>query len=460
MDKLLIQKCANCLMFGWPNEADQNKICAKCKILHYCTKECQIEHWHKLHKFHCKFLASNKERPETKHEPSRCRFCGPDISCRQRKRRARNQQKNSEDEGRLACAWRYTKSVGFMFCYENIHVLSPVMLGEVTGSFQSHSDHTVFTMERIISKMYSIGKYRVQGIEKLLENMMQELHCLRAHLLTLYCFMTEEAHHFHFSILESKTFKKIFIIRSLIRIKLTEKGLVVQDGKRRLWYTFEILFNLLNCAKRRNMTVPDSFSHRHYITITNKDYFHKWGEILKLIDSEKWTFGEIINLLVDDQYDDDGNLLSRCFGCDQMIRDILHFRCFDTSINRTPDVLIEGSVFFMSNVFSMGFSICKDCITSQIIVDMLNFDPDDIINEMNALTRSYRCDYCFQFKSSIHRCSRCLTKFYCGKYCQLEDWSIHKRVCVRNKRKKKDNQKLRKSNIRRLTMEFVIEEPF
>ena len=35
-----------------------------------------------------------------------------------------------------------------------------------------------------------------------------------------------------------------------------------------------------------------------------------------------------------------------------------------------------------------------------------------------------------------HRCSRCLTKYYCGKACLDEDWIIHKEACVKVERKK------------------------
>ena len=112
---------------------------------------------------------------------------------------------------------------------------------------------------------------------------------------------------------------------------------------------------------------------------------------------------------------------------------------------------LEESVFFMNNVFSMGFISCNECLLSRRIIDILIFDPNDIVDEMNVMTRTYRCDQCFQFKSRMHRCAGCLTKLYCGKDCQQQDWTVHKLGCVKNGRKRKDGQKARKNKIRSLT---------
>ena len=54
--------CANCHVFGWvqPDPAELRK-CGKCKVLKYCSQECQAEHWKLVHKGHCKLLAKAKE---------------------------------------------------------------------------------------------------------------------------------------------------------------------------------------------------------------------------------------------------------------------------------------------------------------------------------------------------------------------------------------------------------------
>tara|TARA_B110000444_G_C18715362_1_gene535747 strand:+ start:57 stop:536 length:480 start_codon:yes stop_codon:yes gene_type:complete len=45
-----IRKCESCLIF---DEKNNFKYCSKCKLCCYCSKECQIKHWKKDHKFRC-----------------------------------------------------------------------------------------------------------------------------------------------------------------------------------------------------------------------------------------------------------------------------------------------------------------------------------------------------------------------------------------------------------------------
>ena len=38
--------CANCLVFAWKQvEPESLQSCGRCKILKYCSKECQVEHY-------------------------------------------------------------------------------------------------------------------------------------------------------------------------------------------------------------------------------------------------------------------------------------------------------------------------------------------------------------------------------------------------------------------------------
>ena len=54
--------CANCHVFGWvQTDPAELRKCGKCKVLKYCSQECQAEHWKLVHKGHCKLLAKAKE---------------------------------------------------------------------------------------------------------------------------------------------------------------------------------------------------------------------------------------------------------------------------------------------------------------------------------------------------------------------------------------------------------------
>ena len=61
-----LNKCANCKLFGWeqPEQGVRLLQCTKCKVLQYCSKACQVEHWMLVHKEHCKELAQAKKLEE------------------------------------------------------------------------------------------------------------------------------------------------------------------------------------------------------------------------------------------------------------------------------------------------------------------------------------------------------------------------------------------------------------
>jgi hypothetical protein len=69
--------CANCENYNWSQPADLSNLltCSKCKFISYCTKECQLEHWVKVHKLHCKYLADQKVMPQSRHDPANCATC-------------------------------------------------------------------------------------------------------------------------------------------------------------------------------------------------------------------------------------------------------------------------------------------------------------------------------------------------------------------------------------------------
>merc|ERR1719187_2828186 len=41
----------------------------------YCDKDCQAEHWEKVHRFHCKFLSGEKAVAGTEHRKENCQMC-------------------------------------------------------------------------------------------------------------------------------------------------------------------------------------------------------------------------------------------------------------------------------------------------------------------------------------------------------------------------------------------------
>ena len=69
--------CINCRVYGWkqPENLTTVKRCTKCYMVSYCGKDCQVEHWHKVHKNHCKFLSGRKKGEDSEHNLETCKTC-------------------------------------------------------------------------------------------------------------------------------------------------------------------------------------------------------------------------------------------------------------------------------------------------------------------------------------------------------------------------------------------------
>ena len=86
--QLHAKTCANCKIFGWKQpdlgtsplkQPDMGtrplKRCTGCRMLFYCSKECQAEHWRKVHKDHCRFLSGRRPLASKGHNKEDCKHC-------------------------------------------------------------------------------------------------------------------------------------------------------------------------------------------------------------------------------------------------------------------------------------------------------------------------------------------------------------------------------------------------
>lgn len=74
--------CWNCKTYDWnddsASEEENFPQCKQCKVPRYCSRECQKEHWKKVHKKHCKYLAGKSGWNEWRHGEN-CRGCKNEI---------------------------------------------------------------------------------------------------------------------------------------------------------------------------------------------------------------------------------------------------------------------------------------------------------------------------------------------------------------------------------------------
>ena len=78
---MCIGYCVNCSMNKWKEPEDTSILrkCEKCQVVTYCGKECQEEHWEKVHKQHCKYLAGEEKAEHSEHNAETCNYCAAEV---------------------------------------------------------------------------------------------------------------------------------------------------------------------------------------------------------------------------------------------------------------------------------------------------------------------------------------------------------------------------------------------
>ena len=77
VEKWSLTCCANCALFNWkqPDPKKPLQRCTRCHVVTYCGRECQEEHWNKVHRKHCKYLGGIKKAPHSEHQKETCDTC-------------------------------------------------------------------------------------------------------------------------------------------------------------------------------------------------------------------------------------------------------------------------------------------------------------------------------------------------------------------------------------------------
>ena len=425
-------ECANCTVYNWSGVPEESRMsCKQCKAVHYCSKECQKEHWIKVHKKHCKYLAGQKVVPNSR----TCSLCDDEMRIG---KSALSRPSNPN----------YGCYVQFSFPQRNQYsrhtevvmgVNRPIKNGgtmiaqlpfEVTGRLLTRPEQVLSLMQSILYKMHitkhkivrqlpvdmkqltgilAVTRGKIWNITMILPTNNLSLNLQRNTLV----FMIETGF--------------LYIIEDVIK-KSDVKGKksnVDRNDPFNLWNIFLLLSHMM-------MSLAFTTSKKIMEKVSEREYLEEHRDLIKRIDVEAHTimldsvlttlsttlvpYSRLVEIVCG------GSREQNCSYCGEQTTIML----VAGSLEQTGT---ESFVCDMFKLFSCGKIRCSIKIMQQYCRDQAN--SIYVLKKTYEKLKKFRCDNCFLICRKSHRCKTCLTKLYCSRDCLTEDWDlVHKNICT------------------------------
>jgi len=432
------KECVNCKVYGWKQPADTSdlKRCSQCKVVWYCSEQCQKEHWHKTHKNHCKYLAGKKVLPKSKHDEATCLVC----------------QEEMETKACSGCCWQCspvlpcTLSVGnnhlsINHC-ETVGQFPHIPLAEMTGQFYSKVETTLAIMMRIMLKMKMTGHAMWTVEKETSDQLYQILSRLRVMVRNFSVVVGTPGPILGDSFHRAELFEAMDKINLVIR----------DENQHRPWDTLKVLAiflmganDLIGRAVADLLGVPDLSETVQTMRVTVPNFLRLWENVLKLLSKNLVPISNLVEVLCD------GNTTRECFGCgDQVFVENLFVNCFGQLVAppNTP-ILMVNLVLLVTSCGRL------DCLTP-VFTAKMNKAIDQVYWVYTQFSELYRddiCDYCGEFNKEVrgYRCAGCKSKLYCGMGCYEKD-TVHHTLCEKGdgRKKKKGTDRRREEGRKRI----------
>jgi len=426
-----LKSCDNCLYHGWEQPKDQATIqqCARCKVTTYCSKQCQQEHWHNVHKQHCKYLSGQRVLAKSWHEEASCLVCRVVAST-----------------GVVEMAKPGNPVMPCPLMLETkLSTPLPFALAEMTGNFLNKEEATVTFMMQILLKM-KLNKHPVWVINsKLAVELYNVLEDTRKKCFAGYLIANPGARLDEVAIMTHRNVTKItLLIVEIDKLLSAVNSKPKKQEEFRPYDTLKILASFLFMLKTSDRStaecvgLPDLSEDLERSRVSSALFNKVCQKVLDMMRGGLVPYLTLVEVLCG------GELRQTCYGCSkevtvlEVIHDFLCWKC----------VPVRGPVLLFGNI---SIILCGKFTCAQSGVKLIEESMDLVFLVYRRLAAEFgsdRCDYCALFYRGVrgHRCSRCLTKVYCGEQCRDLDWGVHKLVCREGEeeRKKKVGKQMRK----------------
>ena len=404
--------CANCKLYNWkqPEEKVLRK-CGRCQVFAYCGKECQEEHWIKVHQKQCKYVGGTKKAEWSEHKKETCQTCimqGPvgDLVDQMGPRQ-------SHDNPNYVC----------IFEDVNWNILPPTYPHPfpLTSPPEDRIGRILTLAQKLLLKMkltrnpaWLIGYEEADNLENGFWNLRSELYLDRiigcnkdpGSVLELY----------------SRTFRDSFqaFSKKTMEYIISEDKLSPKDYK--IWATFALITSLMYDTAyleiESALKSPNSLP-KGQRQMSKRDFFFEVADkIIEALDQKLVPHSDLAAIVCGGKTDQN---------CSHCHKEITISGIFHRNVNKEiPEVVfnpVQNGVRFV-------------CGASECWYKERSLETEETTCWSFAVLAAYerlngtRCDYCFLLAPlvDVHR-SKCRTKNYCSQVCSDSDTAVHKVCC-------------------------------
>ena len=300
----------------------------------------------------------------------------------------------------------------------------PFQLGEMSGKFQTKEEHTVSIILHIMYKMKVTRHLTWTICNKDMVCLWEILSYIRNGIWCFYIMSNcSQIHEVKIrDVLIPTIIDKLQDLASMITSKLT-----LAEGDSlcafQSWKIILMLIDFLLAAAliepwrtvAETNGLPEMSPDIQSILLTSDEFNNKWQQLLDSLSGSLVPYNTLFEQICG------GSLNQCCVVCKRKftVKKIIH----------KPENQKDSGLFFTAvNAFFCGDTKCNFEIGQRRTKLM------KIYSEIQALYQGFTCDSCHLPSAKIHRCTRCLTKQYCGVKCRDKDWAkVHSHTCRKNK---------------------------
>ena len=409
--KLVIDNfCANCKLYDW-KQPEENALrkCGRCHVVAYCGKECQEEHWRKVHQKQCKYVGGTKKAKHSKHSKDICQICimqGP-VGDLVFKRNNPNYMCIFENDN-----WNHAQ-----IDFDIWNILPPTYPHPfpLKSPPEDRIERMLTVAQKLLLKMkvtqnpaWYLGYDEADKLEDGFWNLRSELYldriigCNRDPRSVLALFKS--------------TFNDSFEA-------LTKKTLAYTIKEEyQLWATFALMISLMYdtafLGVENALKSPNSLPRGQRQMSKGDFFFEVADKIIEALDQQLVPHSDLAAIVCGGKTDQN---------CSHCHKEITISGIFHRHVNKTTAEVVFNPV--QNGVrYVCEASECRDKEKGR------EFEETTCWNfaVMATFERLYgtRCDYCFLLAPfvDVHR-SKCRTKNYCSQVCSDSDTAVHKVCC-------------------------------